>query len=170
MRPACGIEQPSPIFRTSVMNKAYLFPAALLVLALASCDTFERRSHEKAATFESLSSAERDKLKRGVIEIGNTPEMVYIALGRPDEKHESTTAGGNELVWVYNSYHEDYEGNVHTGYRRVLVWDPRLRRYFVFFDPVYTDVYSEHTEENIRIKFKNGKVAEIEQPKSRTAR
>ena len=152
------------------MKKEFLCSAALFVVVLAGCDTFEHRSQEKAATFESLAPAEREKLKRGVIEIGNTPEMVYIALGRPDEKHESTTAGGRATVWTYNSYHQEYEGNVRAGYRRVLVWDPQRRRYFVFFDPVYTDLYSEHTEENIRIKFQDGHVIEIEQPKAEARR
>ncbi len=167
-RTACGMEnlpQVSGVVHRH-MKKASLFLPALLVLALAACDTFESRSHEKAATFESLSPAEREKLKRGVIELGNTPEMVYIALGRPDEKHESTTTSGVETVWTYDTYHQEYEGNIHSGYRRILVWDPRLKRYFVFYDPVYTDVYSEHKEENIKIKFKNGKVTEVEQPKS----
>lgn len=148
------------------MKKTFFYPIALLLLTLAGCDTFERRSHEQANTFERLSPEERDKLKRGVIEVGNTPEMVYIALGRPDEKHESTKADGTESVWIYKTYHQEYEGDVHSGYRRVLVWDPKLRRYFVYYDPVYTDVYSEHEEEHIRIKFKNGKVTEIEQPKA----
>lgn len=148
------------------MKRPFLFLAFASVLLLSACDTFERRSHEKAATFERLSPEERAKLKRGEIEIGNTPEMVYIALGRPDKQHESTTPKGHEMVWTYNTYHQEYEGNVHTGYRRVVVWDPGIKRYVVFFDPVYADVYSEHSEENIRIKFRDGKVVEVEQPKA----
>jgi hypothetical protein len=159
-----------PQFSLIKMKKSFLYPMALLVLALAACDTFERRSQEHAATFERLTPEEREKLKRGVIEIGNTPEMVYIALGRPDEKHETTTAAGNDTVWIYNTYHQEYEGDVHSGYRRVLIWDPRLKRYLVYYDPVYTEVFSEHEEENIRIKFQNGRVAEVEQLKARGRR
>ena len=141
-----------------------------LLFALASCDTFDRRSKEKASTFESLSPAAREKLKRGVIEIGNTPDMVYIALGAPDEKHETTTASTHETTWVYNSYHQEYEGNVRSGYHRMLVFDPVTRRYAVFYEPIYTDIYSEHAEENIRIKFRDERVVEIEQPKPRSTR
>jgi hypothetical protein len=148
------------------MKFTLLFALGLSTLALTACSTFDSRSQEKASTFGSLAPAEQEKLRRGVIEIGNTPDMVYIALGRPDEKKETTTAQGRETTWIYNSYHREYEGNVHSGYHRILVFDPVRRRYTVFFEPVYTDIYSEHTEENIRITFVNDKVAMIEQPKS----
>lgn len=148
------------------MKTPFLVSLLLFTLAFTGCDTFERRSHERASTFASLAPAEQEKLRRGVIEIGNTPDMVYIALGRPDETHETSTAEGRETVWIYNSYHQEYEGDVHTGYRRILVFDPARRRYTVFYQPVYTDVYSEHTEERIRITFKNDKVAIIDQPKT----
>ncbi len=149
------------------MKPTILFLAALFLLSLTACDTFEHRSKQKAETFASLSPEAKDKLKRGVIELGNTPDMVYIALGEPDEKHDSTTAQGRETTWIYNSYHQEYEGNVHTGYHRMLVYDPATKRYAVFYEPVYTDVYSEHAEERIRIKFKDDRVIEIEQPKTR---
>lgn len=147
------------------MKRFSLLLVSLAAMLWSGCDTFDRRAQEKAATFERLSPEERAKLKRGEIEIGNSPEMVYIALGRPDQKRESATAKGHEMVWTYNTYSREYEGNVRTGYRRYVVWDPQLRRYIVFHEPVYADVYSEHSEENIRVKFVDGKVVEIEQPK-----
>jgi hypothetical protein len=148
------------------MKKPVLLPLILLTLAFAGCDTFDRRSQERASTFESLTPEEREKLRRGVIEIGNTPDMVYIALGRPDETRDTETADGREKVWIYNTYHQEYEGNVRTGYRRILVFDPVRGRYTVFYEPLYTEVFSHHTEENIRVVFRNDKVAMIEQPKS----
>ncbi len=150
------------------MKRVHFLPLLLLAVLLGGCSTFERRSQEKAATFESLSPEEREKLKRGVIEIGNNPDMVYIALGRPDQTRERATAEGRETIWTYNSYHREYEGQYQTGYRRILLYDPVRRRYTVFYDPIYTDVYSDHTEEHIRIKFVDDRVVEIEQPKPRT--
>jgi len=147
------------------MKRFALLLVSFAALLLSGCDTFNRRAQEKAPTFERLSPDERAKLKRGEIEIGNSPDMVYIALGRPDAKREFTTARGHEMVWTYNTYHREYEGDVHAGYRRYVVWDARIRRYVVFYEPVYAEVYSEHHEENIRVKFIDGKVAEIEQPK-----
>jgi len=147
------------------MKRFALLLVSLTAFLLSGCDTFNRRAQEKASTFERLSPDEREKLKRGEIEIGNSPDMVYIALGRPDAKRESSTAHGHEMVWTYNTYHREYEGDVHTGFRRYVVWNPQIRRYVVFYEPVYAEVYSDHQEENIRVKFVDGKVTEIEQPK-----
>jgi hypothetical protein len=150
------------------MKRLLFFVTFLAAVLLAGCDTFARRSKEKAATFETLSPEQREKLKRGVIELGNSQDMVYIALGRPDETRETDTPAGHETVWIYNSYHREYEGNFQTGYRRILVYDAARRRYFVYYDPIYTDVYSEHEDEHIRIVFREGRVVQIEQPKPRT--
>lgn len=144
-----------------------IFPllAVLLGVALTGCDTFDRRARQKAAVFEALAPEQREKLRRGEIELGNTPDMVYIALGAPNERREKATPNGQEMTWVYNTYFQQYEGEFHAGYRRYVVFDPRSRRYIIYHEPVYTDVYSEHEEENIRIKFRDNRVIEIEQPK-----
>ena len=147
------------------MKFSALLCVALLCALTAGCDTFERRSQGKAALFASLTPEQREKLKQGVIEIGNTPDMVFIALGTPDEKLETTKADGIETVWIYYSYHQEYEGNLATGFHREVVYDPIRKAYRVYFEPVYTDVYSQRTEENIRINFRDGKVSQIEQPK-----
>lgn len=143
--------------------------AVLLGVTLVGCDTFERRASQKAATFEALAPDQREKLRQGVIELGNTPDMVYIALGRPNETREKATPAGRETVWFYNSYYQEYEGQLNAGYRRFVVYDPGLRRYLVYYEPVYTDVYSEHEEEKIRVKFRDDRVVEIEQPARRPA-
>lgn len=150
------------------MKRLLLIATLLAAVLLAGCDTFDRRSKEKAATFETLTPEQREKLKRGVIELGNNQDMVYIALGRPDEIRNTETPEGRETVWIYNAYHREYEGNFQTGYRRILVYDAARRRYFVYYDPIYTDVFSEHEDEHIRITFRDDKVVQIEQPKPRT--
>lgn len=147
------------------MKSFFLVGLALLGCLLAGCDTFERRSQQKATLFASLTPEQRDKLKHGVIEIGNSPDMVFLALGAPEEKLETTTAAGTETVWVYYSYHQEYEGNFQTGMRRHVIFNPATKRYSVYVEPVYSDVYSERTEENIRVNFRDGKVVQIEQPK-----
>jgi hypothetical protein len=149
------------------MKKILSFCCLCGLLTTLGCDTFDRRSHEKAAAFAALPPASQEKLKKGVIEIGDSPDMVYIAMGTPDERRDSTKVGGREMTWIYNSYHQEYEGNVRTGYRRTLVRDPVTKRYIALYEPIYTDVYSDHREERIRIKFVNDRVTEIEQPKPR---
>ena len=148
------------------MKKPLQFFVPLLILILAGCSTFEKRSEEKASTFATLSPEEREKLRRGVIEIGNSPDMVYIALGRPDETRDTATPEGRETVWIYNRYYQEYEGNFRSGYRRILVFDPVRKRYVVFIEPVNTDVISHHAEDNIPIVYRDDPEVPIEQPKS----
>ena len=133
---------------------------------LTGCDTFEHRSQQKAETFAALDPQARAKLARGVIEIGNTPDMVYIALGGPDDEYETATPRGKETTWIYSSYHQEYAGNHQTGYRRVLIYDKSTMGYVAYFEPVYTDIFLEHAEEKIRLTFRAGKVVVVEQPKS----
>ena len=153
---ACNRPQLPVVLIRMIKPLQFLLP--LLILALAGCSTFERRSEEKASTFAALSPEEREKLRRGVIEIGNSPDMVYIALGKPDETRETATPEGRETVWIYDRRLKEYEVN-RGGLRG-------RKRYVVFFEPVYTDVFSNHTEENIRIVFRDDRVVLIEQPKS----
>ncbi|HVU22872.1 MAG TPA: hypothetical protein VHE13_02030 [Opitutus sp.] len=147
------------------MHRRLFLVLAALAVTLAGCDTFEHRAQQKAATFAALTPEQREQLKHGVIALGDTPDMVYIALGAPDEKEEKTTAKGAESDWIFYSYHEEYAGNVVSGYHRVLVFDPVRKRYAVYFDPIHTDVYQQTEEEYIRVTFRGGHVVAIEQPK-----
>ena len=71
-----------------------LVAVALAALSLAGCSTVNSRIKEKSATFQSLDAEAQEKLRQSIIEIGNSFDMVYIALGQPDEKVERTTAAG----------------------------------------------------------------------------
>lgn len=142
-----------------------LLSAVLTLLAASGCDTFENRAKKKPEVLAALTPEAREKLRRGIIEIGNTSDMVYVALGAPDDEYETTSTRGKEKTWVFNSYHQDYAGNVQTGYHRMLVYDPAIKGYVVYYEPVYDDVYVDRVEERIRITFQDGKVTVIEQPK-----
>lgn len=130
---------------------------------LTSCNTIKSRIDEKSALFNSLDPQVQDHLRKGLIDVGYTEDMVYIALGKPDEKSEKTTTAGTTTTWIYNTYWEEYEGTHTAGYRRHVVFDPRIRAYRVFYVPVREEVYSAHEEEKTRVTFKNGLVESIEQ-------
>jgi hypothetical protein len=137
--------------------------AAALVL-LAGCNTFEKRAQEKAEVFQSLDPATQDRLQKGNINVGDTPDMVYIALGVPDAKKQRITNDGRELSWIYKTYYQDYVGSELVGYRRYLV-PAGPNRYVVRYEPVRRDVYDERSEENMRVSFMNGRVTVIEETK-----
>jgi hypothetical protein len=144
--------------------KKILFVAGLM-LALAGCNTIDHRISEKQDVFNRLDPQVQDKIRQGVVEIGYTQDMVYIALGPPDARHEKVTAKGTETTWVYKTYYEQFEGVEHVGFRRIVFFDPSDHVYHVYYEPVSTPVYSQHEEDNIRVTFVDGKVTAIEQNK-----
>lgn len=78
---------------------------SLLLLALgavAGCDTIASRIQEKPALFAQLDPVVQQGIQHGRIGVGFTPEMVYLALGRPTTIE--TAADGSDTVWTYFSY------------------------------------------------------------------
>ena len=157
---AAGVSYP---FMTQ--TRSILAVVALAALALAGCSTVDSRIKEKSSTFQSLDAQAQEKLRQSIIESGNPPDMVYIALGKPDEMIERTTAAGKEEVWVYQTYTQEWAGQSHAYYARRMRFEPRSRRYYMFWEPVYADYYNEHVEDRLRVTFKDGKVTVIEQVK-----
>ncbi|MCC6415904.1 MAG: hypothetical protein IT582_08350, partial [Opitutaceae bacterium] len=115
--------------------------------------------------YSRLDAETQGKLKQGRVEIGYTPDMVYIALGSPDQRNESLTAQGRKEIWIYNSYYSEYRGSEHVGYRRFVDYNPVTKQHYVYYEPVRVNVYRDRVEERIRITFEDDKVTMIEQAK-----
>lgn len=143
-------------------------PAALLLalaalFTLAGCSTFESRAKEKASAFAALDPATQARLEAKEIRIGDTPDMVYIALGKPSEKQEKITATGRTGTWIYTAYWEEYQGTRLVGYRRDVIYNPSTKSYQVYHTPDYQPVYVPRAEDRLRITFEGGLVTVVEQ-------
>lgn len=149
------------------MNRRLLttFMLAASLGFLGGCQTVESRIKEKPEVFAKLDAATQDKIKQGIIELGYTEDMVYLALGKQDQTRESTHANGKSVTWIYNTYYDRYEGGIYAGYHRSVYFDPYLRAYRMYYRPIYADTYVQEKEERIRVVFKDGKVIVIEQTK-----
>ncbi len=143
-----------------------LFLLVVALLALGGCSTVQSRIEEKQHVFNALDPQSQARIRQGLVNVGDTVDMVYMAMGRPDERRETTTAEGQDMTWVYNSYWQEYEGSRMVGYRRVVYYDRVARAYRVFWEPVQADVYSEREEERTRVNFREGRVTAIEQVKN----
>lgn len=140
--------------------------AAAALSFFAGCNTFQSRARERSATFESLTPTEQQRLKRGMINVGDNADMVYIALGRPEERRQISTADGTHDMWIYRTYWQQYEGTAWVGWRRWVV--PSGRGYVIYHEPVTQDVYSTRVDEAIRVTFdRNGVVQTVEQSNRR---
>jgi hypothetical protein len=72
-----------------------------VAVALAGCSTTGSRIREQQAVFDSYPEHVQLNLRAGNIEVGYTPEMVFIALGEPDRKAEVVTGEGASEVWTW---------------------------------------------------------------------
>ena len=144
------------------------FFSALLLAGfafLAGCQTVDYRIKQKPEVFASADKATQDKIKQGIIDLGYTEDLVYLALGAPDQKREKLTEAGRNVIWIYNTYYDRYDGTQFAGYRRSVYFDPYLGAYRIYYQPVYAESYRQEKQERIRIVFKDGKASVIEQTK-----
>ena len=140
----------------------------LLLVALLSvtgCQSVDDRIQQMPDVFAKLDPATQSKIKQGIIDLGYTEDMVYLALGKPDEKHEKLDSSQHVTTWVYNTYYEQYDGTHFVGYYRQVYYDPHLRAYRAYYSPAYADAYHSEKEQRIRVVFKGGKTSSIEQAK-----
>jgi hypothetical protein len=85
----------------------HLRPLALLIglvapLLFSGCNTAAVRVLTNYETFSQLDPKVRANILRGRIELGYTPEMVRLALGRPNYSSSAAVKGGYD-VWSYTA-------------------------------------------------------------------
>ena len=135
----------------------------LLGLALAGCSTVDSRIKEQSAVFQGLAPDAQQRIRQGQVAVGDTPDMVYMALGSADERQTKRDAQTSEETWIYRVYYQVYAGRQFVGYRRNVITDTRTGQRIVYFEPDYADLYRDQAEDRIRIVFRAGRVAVIEQ-------
>lgn len=67
-----------------------------------SCSTTNSRIHEKSAAFSQANPEDQMKIQNGEIDLGYTPDMVYMAKGKPKEESTRRVDGKTILVWRYS--------------------------------------------------------------------
>jgi hypothetical protein len=145
-------------------------PFLLILIATAclitGCQSVDHRIKENQALFDRLDPLIQSRIKQGLIAVGDTPDMVYIALGKPSEVKETTTASGKETTWIYLNYWQEYQGTQIVGHRRIVYFDAKANAYRVYFEPIEQSIYTEHVQDKTRVYFKDGKVSALEQSKN----
>lgn len=82
-------------------TQRFALASLAFALALAGCSTPDQRIHKNATAFAAYPPAVQAKIRAGEIEIGYSPEMVVLALGRPDRVYRRQTTEGETEVWYY---------------------------------------------------------------------
>ena len=142
-----------------------IFPLSLALLAaglgLAGCGSFASRSDQKAAVYDALPARTQQRLQRGTVRVGDTPEMVYIAMGNPDTKTDVPDAAGYQSVWIYKNYFQRGGDRKQTGWSKVLVPEIRDQGDKVIQSSVSQDVSRPESTDDIRVAFVGGVVSSV---------
>jgi hypothetical protein len=144
------------------MKRFILIPITAASLLLGACSTINSRINEKGSVYYNLDEQTRAKIAHGDIAVGFTPDMVYMALGKPDTKRYRTSADGTSETWIYGGYY--YDNLAFAGYHRWGGWGPR-GFYRMYWEPVYAP-YSAVVGDETRVTFRSGKVVSIDQAHS----
>ncbi len=87
------------------LNGLLLGAAALLAFFAASCATensIPARAREKPAAYAATKIWEKRFVDDGVVAKGFTPDLVYIALGRPTKVETQEFPQGKAELWTYS--------------------------------------------------------------------
>jgi hypothetical protein len=134
-----------------------LLAAAALLLA-TSCAT------RSPTTATKLEPAIKAKVDKGLIEPGFTPEMVFLALGKPTEPTESLADATSSGTWVYRDFHQNGNGRelVKAGFRRRVVFDSKKKSDVVVNEPIEPQTLPTLPAHSLHVIFRDGRVVEIQ--------
>ena len=81
------------------------FTALVSMLVFAGCESsgVSARIQEKSAVYNSLQPWQQRDIQNGVVSVGSTTDVVYLAIGKPSKI--VTSADGAETTWTYNNYY-----------------------------------------------------------------
>lgn len=140
----------------------------LAALALAGCgsvSTIARRSQEKSAAVTSATPRQQRQMKHGFIAPDFTPDMVYVALDRPDRIIQKP--GDHLEYWIYYnftrrpvSYTLDTNRAADSGYHAVTRTMPDGAVNGYRLDPELVKL-ADATIRHLIVTFVDGKVADI---------
>lgn len=91
--------------------KAYLTIALCVGIGvLTGCNTIDSRIRKNADLFAAFPPETQGRIKQGVINISDTKDMVFIALGAPRRVYQRQSAQGATEVWAYTEiqWTQDY--------------------------------------------------------------
>jgi len=95
------------------MNKITVLLGAALGLALlvtgCETDSSSARIKEKSAAYATLKPWEKNYIDKGVIALGFTPDMVYMAIGNASLVEPLDSPGGKAEKWTYKNYYPTVE-------------------------------------------------------------
>jgi len=110
--------------------------AVLLALLVSGCETDDggitARTQEKSASYAKLKYWEKSFIAKGVIAEGFTPDMVYMAMGRPNKIEAKQLSQGTFELWTYSRYYPNVDavhGFQFSEYNSDSAYQPLMPKY-----------------------------------------
>jgi len=97
-------------------TKIYSVIVMLVAMAaLAGCASPATRIRANPELFATITPADQELIKQGKIALGFTPDMVRLALGRPDVVSQRTDASGTSEIWRWQNFDDNDSTFVFAG-------------------------------------------------------
>ncbi|MCX6992328.1 MAG: hypothetical protein NT011_04210 [Kiritimatiellaeota bacterium] len=141
--------------------KRYMFGnlAVVSLIVLAGCATPESRIKDNPGLFASFPPEVQQNVRQGQIDIGYTPEMVEMALGKPDKIETEKAAEGARDIWSYTDTTSTTEQQTYTP--SPYVTDKDGDTTYQYRPPVTVNSQKLQEYEKLHVEFMNGKVTKI---------
>jgi len=139
------------------MHRFIVLLAAGTLVVLAGCT-----STPAPTTATKLEPKIRSQVQKGIIEPGFTPEMVYLALGKPNEPADSLVDATTNGTWVYLDFSGKPDAIVRAGFRRRVVYDPAHKGEVIVTEPLDPKAYPNLRANSLQVTFKDGRVVDIQ--------
>lgn len=134
-------------------------------LGLAGCGSVASSVQSHGETDLALPARTQQRLLRGTVLVGDTPAMVRIAMGEPDQRQGAPDGTGPGAVWIYWKYYQQIEQREPTGWSRVILPEVRDQNDVVVQQAVTQELYRTQVEDYIRVAFESGVVSSVAQLK-----
>lgn len=132
-----------------------------VLLLLAGCATTPaQRIAKNQDVFDSFPVAAQARIRGGQIDLGFNPDMVRIALGEPDRKLIRRSAEGEAEIWLYLDHVTSYDRQ-RVELEGLTVSGPGSIQ--TIGGGAWINVLQEKEVIRMRVEFKNGAVAFIEE-------
>jgi hypothetical protein len=127
--------------------------AGAALLALPGCTTSRPLNSTK------LDPATKAKIDQRRIEPGFTPEMVFLALGKPTSPADSLIDSATDGTWIYENFVPTDGGFIQPGFTRKLVFDAAKQRESVVTEKI--EGGPDSGPPALKVTYRNGRVVEI---------
>jgi hypothetical protein len=139
-----------------------MHPTLSLIAAAALLITTGCATNRAPTTATRLEPDIKAKVDKGVVEPGFTPEMVFLALGKPNEPAESLADATTNGTWVYRDIQRNDRLLVKAGYRRRVVSDPKKNTDVIVNEPIDPKALPNLPARSLHVTFRDGRVIEIQ--------